>query len=82
MSKPRMDVTMIIPTKMKEMCCDQNFTWDREQENTKSFEKSMDRGSEHSICICIYSFKLKRNAIPCESELWELNQIIAYVGKD
>lgn len=26
MSKPRMDVTIIIPTKMKEMCWDQNFT--------------------------------------------------------
>lgn len=31
-SKPRMDVTIMIPTKMKEMCWDQNFTWDEEKE--------------------------------------------------
>lgn len=35
MSKPRMDVTIIIPTKMKEMCWDQNFTWDGEKENKR-----------------------------------------------
>lgn len=26
-SKPRMDVTIMIPTSMKEMCWDQNFTY-------------------------------------------------------
>lgn len=32
MSKPRIDVTMIIPTKMKEMCWDQNLTWKSEKD--------------------------------------------------
>jgi len=27
MSKPRIDVTMIMPTSQNEMCCDQNRTW-------------------------------------------------------
>lgn len=27
MSKPRMEVTIMIPTRMNEMCWDQNFTW-------------------------------------------------------
>lgn len=33
-SRPRMDVTIIIPTKMKEMCWDQNLTWG---EKSKSY---------------------------------------------
>lgn len=38
-SKPRMDVTIMIPTKMNEMCWDQNFTWDeeKEQRDVKNF---------------------------------------------
>lgn len=35
MSKPRMDVTIIIPTKMKEMCWDQNLTWELENEKER-----------------------------------------------
>lgn len=34
-SKPRMDVTIMIPTKIKEMCWDQNFTWDGKKEYEK-----------------------------------------------
>lgn len=39
MSKPRMDVTIMIPTKMKEMCWDQNFTWGGEK-RTKEIWKT------------------------------------------
>lgn len=34
MSKPRMEVTIIIPTKMKEICWDQNLTWDKKKNKT------------------------------------------------
>ena len=32
MSKPRIEVTMMIPIKRKEICCDQNFTFKQKQE--------------------------------------------------
>lgn len=45
MSKPRMDVTIIIPTKMKEMCWDQNFTCDREnEEKSKAMREEIRAG--------------------------------------
>lgn len=44
MSKPRMDVTIIIPTKMKEMCWDQNFTWDGEKENKRTWKAKQWKG--------------------------------------
>ena len=56
MSKPRMDVTIIIPTKMKEICWDQNLTCDREREReqnrkrSKAMEKKIRVDKENDSC--------------------------------
>jgi hypothetical protein len=42
-SNPLMDVTMIIPTRMKEMCWDQNFTYRNREKNVKSLFREVCR---------------------------------------
>lgn len=88
MSKPRMDVTIIIPTKMKEMCWDQNFTWEREKEFKNKINKlglrTEDENCEPTLFGYVFKCKLKHTVIfrVKVEKKWKKNQMSIKVGKD